>query len=688
MAQLPKHILDALKNGKTSLGDHPCFPPESEDKFVVHIMKKRFEELSQETEGYTTDDLKRKLSRYVTKVQKIEEPEKGALENMCTGLINEWFHIPQDTIHIEPHLVDSVDTSNVRLRPESMEDFEFDDIESMNGLTSFIYKRRMLNALSAGASAYYGNNVDLYEDVVSSINPDLPLLYKKINLCNDYLLITEQDTVNLKDKKYIDAGNVEVRVSDKQTQPSIDAYGVTFPVMLTETIKGLLEVACTHGLPDDEKSREFVIKKADFKLAENWDLRLGYPLWESVLSCFDKIGVDPMDIGLNFIFMEIAQLQGDDFDRTMQEIFANTGKGKELLSSLVDKIQEEFERDDFNNYMTDKASEFNQLNDSVEEYQYFTPDELVSDDGLIADESRFFTEDELRDYARNYESLHGSIDESIQEKIANAEANVDTNPTDGQKKAGNYRMGHVTIDGLRYTIENPKGGYRRGTSPNGTKWEIKMNNTYGYIRGAKSVDGDEVDMFISDDPTKGNVYVIDQVNKDGSFDEHKVMYGFDSYEDAKENYLANYMKGWTGLGKITEVSKEDFKKWLNSSYRKRKPFSEYAKIEKLGTTKGRRTIKESVDEEFDRYELIDALKRLGDFYYYMDSPFSRRNVHAANSSEIQEEIFNDIMNCGYIEETHELDDDWEMERVCPDGFKAYKLVSMPGQSDYYVILTL
>lgn len=170
--------------------------------------------------------------------------------------------------------------------------------------------------------------------------------------------------------------------------------------------------------------------------------------------------------------------------------------------------------------------------------------------------------------------------QAVAQKIATAEAETDTNPTEGQKEAGNYKKGHVRIDGYDITIEQPKGSVRRGTDADGKQWEQTMNNTYGYIRGTEGVDGDHIDIFLSDNPTEGNVYVVDQVNTDGSFDEHKVMYGFQSAEDARAAYLSNYEEGWQGLGTITEVSKEEFKKWVNSSRRKTKPFAEYSSVKK------------------------------------------------------------------------------------------------------------
>ena len=165
--------------------------------------------------------------------------------------------------------------------------------------------------------------------------------------------------------------------------------------------------------------------------------------------------------------------------------------------------------------------------------------------------------------------------------IAAAEAATEANPTDAQKEAGNYKKGHVKIDGYDVTIENPKGSVRRGTDAIGKQWEQEMQNTYGYIRGTEGVDGDHIDVFFSEDPSHGDVFVVDQVNKDGSFDEHKVMYGFPDIESARKAYLSNYEDGWTGLGAITPVSKEEFKKWIDSSHRKTKPFADYKNVKKL-----------------------------------------------------------------------------------------------------------
>lgn len=167
-------------------------------------------------------------------------------------------------------------------------------------------------------------------------------------------------------------------------------------------------------------------------------------------------------------------------------------------------------------------------------------------------------------------------------RLKSAIEETETNPSDAQKESGNYKKGHIKFGGYDYTIENPKGSTRSGKDADGKEWKVTMHDTYGYIRGKFGKDGDHLDMFINDkadlDNWNGDVFVVDQVNPDGSFDEHKVMYGYYSMDDAKKAYLANYSNGWQGLGNITGASKDEFDKWLDTSNRKLKPFADYSKV--------------------------------------------------------------------------------------------------------------
>lgn len=276
-------------------------------------------------------------------------------------------------------------------------------------------------------------------------------------------------------------------------------------------------------------------------------------------------------------------------------------------------------------------------------------------------------------------------EQTVGEKIAQEEAKVEQNPTEAQKGAGNYKKGHVKIDGYDVTIENPKGSVRSGVDRNGQEWSVTMNNTYGYIRGTEGVDGDHIDVFLSDDPTHGDVYVIDQVNENGSFDEHKVMYGFNSAEEAHDAYLANYSPGWQGLGTITEVSKEEFKKWINSSHRKTKPFAEYKSVNKDGAQNEGNTLANEAHELFSgiiaqsthSVEINDSGVSETDNTLYAPikidgkdtnlSLFQEEPAHSSGEPIVGVSFYRDGMT---YQEAADLSDAYNQyvgERVCADG---------------------
>ena len=198
-------------------------------------------------------------------------------------------------------------------------------------------------------------------------------------------------------------------------------------------------------------------------------------------------------------------------------------------------------------------------------------------------------------------------------KIEAASAEVNTEPTEAQKEAGNYKKGHVQVGTFDITIEQPQGSVRKGTDANGKQWESKMNNTYGYIRGAVGVDGDHIDVFLSNDIDGWNgrkVFVVDQYNPDGSFDEHKVMLGFNDADEAKGDYLANYENGWEDGRKIvvSAVNLEDFEKWIASSKRKTKAFGDYSSVKNGVVPSGE-------GESVERNEVLEYEKALDHLEY-------------------------------------------------------------------------
>lgn len=371
--KLPKHILSAAESNKTSIGDNPCLPPEEEQKFIADILEKYFGRISSPFgEGLSESKLRDELNGLISKCKELERNNASALEEICMGCVNELFDIPEDTLEIKCELVDKVESKDERLLPEKTEGFSFDDIEDMNMLTGEIYKRRVLNALVAGASLYYASNFKSYFQKVFDVESELPSLYKKIMQLNNVLLFLTKDKL---DEEKSNGGKVDVYISGETDMPKIEAKGVIFPTMFSETIKGILELAISNGLPENREKAMYIIGKSDFKLAELWDMRLGCPLWEIIVEEAEEMGIYIDKAGINFLLMELSMMSVDGFNDTLKEIFAKTKKGKDLLAGILNGIIEEKEEDDFDDFMQSHNNGKYQVNDD----DFFDAEELITD---------------------------------------------------------------------------------------------------------------------------------------------------------------------------------------------------------------------------------------------------------------------------------------------------------------------
>lgn len=140
-------------------------------------------------------------------------------------------------------------------------------------------------------------------------------------------------------------------------------------------------------------------------------------------------------------------------------------------------------------------------------------------------------------------------------------------PTQAQKEAGNYAKGRAKVAGLDVSIENPQGSVRASAPDAAEPWQTTMQDHYGYFKGvpARAPDNAPVDTFIKAGTAEdhdGDVFIVNQNNKDGKFDEPKVMMGYDSIEEAQAAYMRNYTPGWQGMGDIVQVPMADFKSML------------------------------------------------------------------------------------------------------------------------------
>lgn len=256
---------------------------------------------------------------------------------------------------------------------------------------------------------------------------------------------------------------------------------------------------------------------------------------------------------------------------------------------------------------------------------------------------------------------------------ANEAATSPTNdlpePTEAQKEAGNYKKGHVTIQGLDVSIENPKGSTRRGTDPDGNEWSVEMKAHYGDVRGTQGADGDAVDVFIGPNPESDQVFVVDQVNADGTFDEHKALIGWDTEQEARDAYAANYDDGWK-VGPVTAMSIDEFKGWLESGDT-RKPLNqkEQTRAERVREKAKARARKAEPKTEPEKPTQTQPTKQPEKSNTDIDD-FETRFRDAVKTTAGQRRIESEVMSM--VDRVKEADGNWYMvmQRLTESDFSS------------------
>ena len=365
---LPKFLFKQVKAHETSLGDNSMFPSGGDYPFDYTLLKMRYNEVCEAIEelnlpSLDEDTLMSELSELLKQCKEIETPIRDSLEKICENAINRLFAIPEEIINLKLKLVDRVKFKHsVRMKPESADEtvYTFNDISDMELSNKAVEKRRFVNSLIQGAAYTYSNIIGLYIEDIDKINQNLIPLYNKIRIINDYLLFIKKEEMS--DEKPMQGSYVEVKLGiGGEGKSSISAQGIIFPLLLQETIKGMFELFSAHGLPREMDKAMYVIKKADFVLAEPWDMRFGVGLWNKIFGSVEDTNMIP------YMFTNLVKMPTEEFAISVKEILASTSKGKELIKDLTQQAEYDEGYQQFTNRINAKNVDKSLIKDS-----YFT----------------------------------------------------------------------------------------------------------------------------------------------------------------------------------------------------------------------------------------------------------------------------------------------------------------------------
>ena len=397
--KLPPFVYKAILNKHTSLGDNPAIPPYGDFGLEYHVVKSKFEDVSEIIdkhieqgilESKDLDYLLSVLSEKIKECKQKEEPIRPQLEKLCENIVNQYFAVPIDTVLLTCKLVGEVKPENdVRFLPEEFDDFDkntynFEDVEELERANKAIFKRRFINCLIQGLSYWLSTDLDDWCDTVNELNEDIWGLWYDIIHISDYLLFTKKEELNEKHPNLM--SYVEVKLGRLGKKTIINSQGTIFPYLLRDTIRGFLELFSSHGLPDDTQQAMYIVKKADFLVAEPWDLRLGMGIIEMLQKSLTKLYHTELLFDtkkIPYFFEELCSLKTDEFNMTIKNFLLHTKKGKIIANIMDSNITNNIDYQQFKDRITQKNIQTSLISDgdfSKEELDNYVLQENATDE--------------------------------------------------------------------------------------------------------------------------------------------------------------------------------------------------------------------------------------------------------------------------------------------------------------------
>lgn len=361
---LSSTLKDKIVSNKTILDDSISMLDIYDIPFLLKITEEGFIHSKNKLKDLLDlDEIKDKnleeiLSNLISECKELEKPYRSELERISYNYVIDLFNVPKDTVDIEVILCDEVnlDKESILLDPIK------NDINP--SIKDEIYKRRFLNALCYGGAMSYSSKFENYFLQIKHINHDLLTLYKKIIILNEYLLYTKENLEITEDNK-MQMGTVEIHLGNDMTRAKIEAQGIITPVLITELIRGFMELFISHGLPKEKNTMQIVLNQSDFLKAEPWNMRFGPVLWEKFINTFNDVNSHE----LPYLLKRISQIKPEKLNILFKKIFMD--EKPFFIEKIIKKVKHDIEYDEFIEKMDKLKSEKGIITD-----EYIHPDEL------------------------------------------------------------------------------------------------------------------------------------------------------------------------------------------------------------------------------------------------------------------------------------------------------------------------
>lgn len=325
----------------------------------------------------TIDSILGTMMQVQGRIMSIENAHKRELERLAVELVMKELGVEEGDIVYEASIQTPSSEGFKESDPDEMEpdEIELDKeiLDNLEDLTLERAKRRMINAMMAGASSkgHYMYNYATEKLIQITGERNIAGLYGAIMSSSDSMLWQMGNTrLGLSGGGGTPMAGGKERVFPNETPPRVVATGINFPILVHELMKGTYEViAALHGQPKDRNIAAQVMELEDTLQKEIWDLRLGPAIWDIIRDSFpDEIVTEEDKVGLQLIFFQkIVAKPAKEFLVFVREILSRSETGKSLMNHLYDIINGEINDYDYQESLRQFDDELNKASDNIDD---------------------------------------------------------------------------------------------------------------------------------------------------------------------------------------------------------------------------------------------------------------------------------------------------------------------------------
>jgi len=340
-----------------------------DDRALKRLLEARYNEII----SYFSDDvtqipnkvLYNKLNKLAIRCTKLEENIRPQLEKICYNTVVQLFDLPADDFKLTCELVDTLDPKHTFHYESNVSgDEEYSDYDEVRNEDNEIKKRKLINCfIAGGATRFVDASRKLYMSELFDLDEELPHLYSKMFKIDALLLFNSKAVI--KDEHHMQNGYCKVILRNNDMLNSVESVATNFPSLLYETVRGVLELLASQGLPSDMTTAKRVLDRADILKLDPSNMRIGPALWDILFNDVDSKKVP-------YIFHNlVSNINSDVFEDVVNEFAFGTRRGSEFVEKLRKMGEYDSEYTNFSNDLLKKQSDISIINDS-----YFLAEDL------------------------------------------------------------------------------------------------------------------------------------------------------------------------------------------------------------------------------------------------------------------------------------------------------------------------